>query len=121
MYAGSTPAAPVETTRASGSRPSCRAPSSVVTTRQAAPSLICEELPAVTVPPSRKTGRSLASFSKLVSGRGPSSEWIVTGGPFGWGASTVTISSSKRPASVAATARRCDSSAKASWSSRDTP
>ena len=32
----------------------------------------------------------------------------------------VTISSSKRPASAAAIARRCDSRAKASWSSRET-
>ena len=44
----------------------------------------------------------------------------MTGSPFGWGTSTVTISSSKRPASAAASARRCDSSAKASWSSRET-
>jgi hypothetical protein len=83
--------------------------------------LICDELPAVTVPPSRKTGRSFASFSIVVSARGPSSEWTVTGGPLGWGASTVTISSSNFPPSRAAIARWCDSSANASWSSRDTP
>ena len=40
---------------------------------QAAPSLRVEALPAVTVPPSRKTGRSFASFSAEASGRGPSS------------------------------------------------
>ena len=33
-----------------------------------APSLICDELPAVTVPPSRNAGRSLASRSSVVSG-----------------------------------------------------
>ena len=73
--------------------------SSVASTTQAAPSLICEELPAVTVPPSRNTGRSLASFSSVVSGRGPSSACTVTGSPFGCGTGTGTISSSKRPAS----------------------
>ena len=107
--------------RASGSRPSSRARSSLASTRQAAPSLSDEELPAVTVPPSRKIGFSFASRSSVVSGRGPSSACTVTGSPFGWGTSTVTSSSSKRPASAAATARRCDSSANASWSSRETP
>ncbi len=107
--------------RASGSRPSSLARSSLASTRHAAPSLSDDELPAVTVPPSRKIGLSLARRSRVVSGRGPSSEWTVTGSPFGWGTSIVTISSSKRPASAAATARRCDSSANASWSSRETP
>ena len=121
ITAGSTPAEALLTIRASGSRPSSRARSSVVTTTQAAPSLIWDALPAVTVPPSRKIGLSAASRSSEVSARGPSSAWIVTGSPFGCGTSTVTISSSKRPASAAATARRCDSSANASWSSRAMP
>ena len=121
ITAGSTPAEALATMRASGSRPSSRARSSLVTTTQAAPSLICEALPAVTVPPCLKIGLSAARRSRLVSGRGPSSAWMVTGSPLGWGTSTVTISSSKRPASAAAMARRCDSSANASWSSRETP
>ena len=50
-----------------------RAPCSEAISRQAAPSLRVEALPAVTVPPSRKTGRSPASFSAEASGRGPSS------------------------------------------------
>ena len=45
---------------------------------QAAPSLRVEALPAVTVPPSRKTGRSFAIFSSEASARGPSSASTVT-------------------------------------------
>jgi hypothetical protein len=37
----------------------------------------------VTDPPSRKTGLRDASRSSVLSGRGPSSAWIVTGSPFG--------------------------------------
>ena len=108
------------TIRASGSLSSSAARSSLATTRQAAPSLIGEELPAVTLPPSRKIARSLPSRSMLESARGPSSACTGTGSPLGWGASTVTSSSSKKPASAEATARRWDSSANASWSSRET-
>ena len=50
---------------------------SVVTTTAAAPSLMPEELPAVTVPPSRNAARSLPSASMLVS-RGCSSVSKVT-------------------------------------------
>ena len=72
---------------------------------QAAPSLRVEALPAVTVPPSRKTGRSFASFSSEASGRGPSSaSTVAVSRPRG--ASIGTISSAKRPPSAAATARR---------------
>ena len=79
-----------------------------------------DELPAVTLPPSRKIARSLPRRSSEESARGPSSACTASGSPLGWGASTVTSSSSKKPASAAATARRCDSSANASWSSRET-
>ncbi len=81
MYAGSTPATPMETIRASGSAPiaSTRSPEAI--TRQAAPSLSVDALPAVTVPPSRKAGRSVASFSSEVSARGPSSISTATGSP----------------------------------------
>ena len=45
-----------------------------MTSTAAAPSLSGQALPAVTVPPSGlKTGLSLASFSIVVPGRGPSS------------------------------------------------
>ncbi len=79
------------------------------TTSAAAPSLIPLELPAVTVPPSRKTGRSLASASGVELGRGCSSR---SHSPTG------TSSSAKRPAASAAAQRRWLSSAKASWSAR---
>ena len=44
-----------------------------MTTAAAAPSEVCEELPAVTVPLAWKTGLSLARASREVSARGPSS------------------------------------------------
>ena len=44
-----------------------------MTSAAAAPSLVCEELPAVTVPFAWKTGFSFASASSEVSARGPSS------------------------------------------------
>ena len=51
-----------------------RPPSSEARITQDAPSVICEELPAVTLPQGRSnTGFSLASFSTVVSGRTPSS------------------------------------------------
>ena len=52
---------------------SSRARSSLAITSAAAPSLTPLALPAVTVPPSRNTGLSAASFSAVVSGRGCSS------------------------------------------------
>ena len=76
----------------------------------------------MTVPPSRKAGLSLASFSIEVSSRGPSSTDIVVGSSrrlFG-GTSIGTICSSKRPSSRAATARWWLWSAKRSCSSRET-
>ena len=81
MYAGSTPATPIETIRARGSAPIASARSPEVMTRQAAPSLSVDALPAVTLPPSRNAGRSFASFSSEVSARGPSSISTVTGSP----------------------------------------
>ncbi len=80
-------------------------------TSAAAPSLIPLEFPAVTVPPSRNTGWSAASFSAFVSGRGCSSR--VT-------SPTGTSSSSNRPASAASAQRRCDRRANSSCSSRVT-
>ena len=114
MIAGSTPATPVATTRASGSAPSSSTPSSEATSKQAAPSLRVEALPAVTVPPSRKTGRRPASFSGEASGAGPlvGIDGDRLARPFG--ASIGTISSAKRPRSAAATARWWLRSAKAS-------
>ena len=72
ITAGSTPADALLTIRASGSRPSSRARSSLATTTHAAPSLICDALPAVTVPPSRKIGLQLGQpLERRVRRAGP--------------------------------------------------
>ena len=74
MTAGSTPATAVESTRAIGRSPSARARSASTTSTAEAPSLMPDEFPAVTEPPSgRNAGRSFASASRLVSARGCSS------------------------------------------------
>ena len=73
MNSGSSAETPVETIRASGVMPSSLALRSDMTTTAAAPSLSGQALPAVTVPSSRKAGFSVASTSRVVPGRGPSS------------------------------------------------
>ena len=108
MRYGSTPAIPNETNRARGSRPSRPSASSLTTSIAAAPSTIALELPAVTLPSSLKAGASEASFSSDVSRRGFSSTATRTAAPAA-PTSTGTISRSKRPSSIAAIARRCDS------------
>ena len=70
---GSTPATALPAKAASGSTPSAAARSSLAITSAAAPSLMPLELPAVTLPPARKAGRSFASASAVESGRGCSS------------------------------------------------
>ena len=59
--------------RARGRRPSDDARSSLMISTAAAPSEICDDVPAVTVPVSEKAGLRLASFSSEVSRRTPSS------------------------------------------------
>src|SRR5436190_7736291 len=108
---GSTPATAPPAKAPSGSTPSSRAFSADAITSAAAPSLIPEEFPAVTVPLSRNAGFSAESLSRSVSGRGCSSRSTSP---------TATSSSAKRPASAASAQRCCDRSAKASWSSRVT-
>ena len=109
---GSTPATALPRKVPSGSTPRSRAFSSDAITSAAAPSLIPDAFPAVTVPPARNAGFSVASFSSVVSGRGCSSRTMSP---------TETSSSSKRPASAAAAQRCCDWNANASWSSREMP
>ena len=77
-----------------------------------------ELLPAVTEPPARKAGLSRVRPSMLESARGCSSRSTTIGSPLGCGTVTGTSWSAKRPDSMAATARCCETSAKASWSSR---
>jgi hypothetical protein len=59
--------------------PRSRAVISPMRTRAAAPSLIPEELPTVTVPPAWKAARTLYRLSIVVAGRGCSSTVVVTG------------------------------------------
>ena len=110
----------VDTTRARMGAPSFRAsPSSISSTPEEA-SFMPEELPAVTLPPSRKAGFSFASFSRVVSRLGYSSV-AITPSPWRAGTVTGTISSRNFPASMAAAARRWDWRAYWSMSSRLTP
>ena len=73
MISGGTPAVAKLTRRAFGFRPSSCAFVEDITRAAAAPSLVCEELPAVTVPWAWKTGFNFARASREVSARGPSS------------------------------------------------
>ena len=100
---------------------------SLTTITKAAPSEVCELLPAVTEPPSAKTGRSLAKASGFVPRRTPSSVSMMC-----WRSWRFSLSSrytsltvmgampdAKAPLSMAAAARAWLSTAKASWSSRE--
>ena len=96
--------------RANGSRPSRPAAASPASSRAAAPSFMGEALPAVTVPPGRKTGRRRARASSVVS-RTDSSR--SSGAP-----GTGTTSPVKRPWRQAAAARCWLRSAKPSCTAR---
>jgi hypothetical protein len=78
-----------------------------ITIAAAAPSLVCEELPAVATPSVETAGFSLPRASSDVSARGPSSLLKVFFTRFGFPLNTVlstsigTISSSKWPAACA--------------------
>ncbi len=112
--------------RARGRRPSDDARSSLMISTAAAPSEICDDVPAVTVPVSEKAGFNPANFSSEVSRRMPSSDsssplTAPAPGTSGWTrASSGTISLAKRPSSVARAARRCDSRANSSICWRET-
>ena len=73
MMRGSTPALAQFTKRAKGFRPSSFTIFSPITITKAAPSLVCELLPAVTIPFTAKAGFSFAKPSKVVSLLTPSS------------------------------------------------
>ena len=92
---------PYASIEAIGRRPRRSAASSLVTTTAAAPSEICDALPAVTVPSCVNAGFSAASDSTLVSGLIPSSRSKTTGRPWRCGTSTGTTSSASRPESHA--------------------
>ena len=103
MIDGSTPPKAPDTQVAMGLTPSSFAFSSLITTTAAAPSLMPEAFPAVTIPSFLNAGRSLAMLSAVVPGRGPSSVSNTTVVFFCF-TSTGTISSLKRPLSIAAQA-----------------
>ena len=73
MNAGSTPATPWATMRASGWASSRPAAASVADDDAGGAVVERRGVAAVTVPPSRNAGRSAASLSSVVSSRGPSS------------------------------------------------
>ena len=112
------PCAPIS---ASQVRPSSCALSLLMTTTAAAPSEICEDVPAVIVPSLPNAGRSLASASTVVSARTPSSSRHSSGSPLRCGMSTGVISSSNTPFLCATAARWCERAANSSCSSRVRP
>ena len=74
MTDGSSADHSLSTITARGVRPCCFTASSEARITHDAPSVICELLPAVTLPHGRSNaGLSLASFSTVLSGRTPSS------------------------------------------------
>ena len=75
IFTGSHPTVVWSMIRARGVTPSCSAFSRDISSTAAAPSEICELLPAVILPSSLKTGLSAASASSVVSGRMP---WSLT-------------------------------------------
>src|SRR5262245_7219264 len=119
MYFGSTPADAKALMRARGLSPSSFAFREDAITRAAAPSLIPEALPAVTVPALSNAGLSAFIASSVAPWRTYSSSANITG-PFFDGISTVTISSLKRPAFCAASALFWLLTANSSCSSRVT-
>ena len=100
MMSGSTPQTPPETIRASGLRPACCAASADATTTAAAPSLIPDAFPGVTVPFFSKRACSFARASSVVSARMCSS-LSTTASPFFVFTVTGTISSLNRQSSRA--------------------
>ena len=100
-----------------GVSPLALAVSASASTRKAAPSFMPEALPAVTVPSFLNAGRIPASFSAVVPGFGCSSVSKMVS-PLRDFSVIGTIWSLKRPSSIAIAARRCDSAANSSCSSR---
>ena len=106
------------TSRAIGSTDLASAKARSATIIAAAPLFRPGALPAVIVPSSRNAGRSLASTSNVVSGRGASSATNASI-PFLPRISTAMISSLNLPAFWAALKRCCERSAKRSCAARE--
>ena len=116
MISGDMAVMPVDTMRASGVRPSSRALVSDMITTAAAPSLSGQQLPAVTVPSGRNTGCSVATFSSVTPGRGPSSLEITVPS----GSVIGVMSLAQKPSAMAFSARFCERTPNSSISARDT-
>ena len=95
MMRGSTPTVVAPMILARGFKPYCATASSEATNTAAAPSLMPEALPAVTVPSALTTPLSLAKVSNVVEARGKPSLSTTTGSPFFCGMVTAMISLSK--------------------------
>ena len=121
MTRGATPALAAPLTRASGSSPYRSTAASEASSRAAAPSLMPDALPAVTLPPARKAGLSAASDSAVVLARGCSSVSTTVTAPRRPGTSTGTISPANQPSAWAVAVRCWERRANASWSARETP
>ena len=96
---------PYPSSSASGVTPSSSAFARLIMITAAAPSEICDALPAVIVPSLENAGRRPPSDSGVVPGRTPSSVSTMTGSPLRCGIETGVISSAKRPSFCAAAAR----------------
>ncbi len=110
ISAGSTPTLANARMRASTGSPSAWAFASLIIITAAAPSLIEEALPAVTEPKLSNAGCSRANPSALASARGCSSVSTIAVCPLRC-VTMGTISSLKRPVSIAALAFCCELSA----------
>ncbi len=123
---GFDPTSAWSTIRARGVRPRACASSESINSTADAPSLICEEVPAV-CRPSGSTVRSPAKPSRVVSRRPSSAETVLissVGLPVSLsitGLCSGVISRSKRPSSTAMRALRWDSNPSTSRSSRVRP
>ena len=104
-HSGAQPPVAYAVTRARAVIPSSDAISSLITTSAAAPSLIEDALPTVTVPSFLNAERSPATDSIVMSARMFSSVLNSTASPFRWGTLTANFSASKRPSLVASLAR----------------
>src|SRR6185503_4461538 len=98
MIDGSTPDEANARILAKGLRPSCAARSAFMTSTAAAPSLIPDALPAVTLPCLSNAGRNAESASSVAPALMNSSLSNATGSPLRCGSITGTISSLNLPA-----------------------
>ena len=106
---------------ASGFNPSSCAFFADIMITAAAPSLMPEALPAVTVPFLSKAGLKPESASSVLPCLGYSSVSNTKGVPLRCGISSGRISSLNLPAFCAASVFCCEASENASWSARVTP